>query len=252
MSKKYLLLIFLFLLFFGSLKFSDSFQERVLQLSQYFKIKYLFVIDYLENLIIQHHNQQKTIQKLTKENIELKKYKLEFDAIKDELESLKKECNVNTKFFLDVKLVRSLSYTKLGDFSSLWIDFNDFNPDKIYGLISGDYAAGIVASKNSKPIAFLNSNEKCTYAVEIGESKASGIAIGKKNGIMIVKFIPMHKQIKVGDEVVTSGMDKIFFYGVKVGKVIKIEERGSYKVAVIKTYASLSHPKYFWVVLNSE
>ena len=69
---------------------------------------------------------------------------------------------------------------------------------------------------------------------------------------MIVKFIPMYKQIKVGDEVVTSGMDKIFFYGVKVGKVIEINERGSYKIAVIKTYADLSHPKYFWVVLNSE
>ena len=247
MNKRYLILILLFLLFFGSFKF-DFFQKRVLDFSNFLKIKYQNSLQYLEELIIEHLNQQETIQKLSLQKRELQKYKLKYKSIENELNSLLQQCNLNIMFFQDVKIIRAISYTKLGDFSSMWVDFKDFNQSKIYGLVKDDFAAGIITQKNKKPIALLNNNEKCTYAVEVGDVRAPGIAIGKKNGTMVVKFIPMHKMIKVGDEVVTSGMDKIFFYGIKVGKVIKVKERGSFKVAVVKPYADLSHPKYFWVI----
>ena len=251
MNRKYIIYITILLLFFGGIKF-NFLQKELQEFTNFIKIKYHQTNDYLENLILLHLNQEDTIKNLLLQNSELKKYKLKFNAIKDELETIKKECDSLTKNYLDVKLVRAISYTKLGDFSSVWLDFKDFNKTKIYGLVKDDYASGIVIEKNSKPLALLNNNKKCAYAVEIGDSKAPGVAVGYKNGIMKVKFIPMHKQIKVGDEVVTSGMDNIFFYGIKVGKVLKIKERGSYKVAEIKPYADLSHPKYFWVILNGD
>ncbi len=239
------------MLFLGGLKFTETYQKGFLFLTESIKTTYHDFSSYLQNIIIKYLKQEETISSLLLENRKLKKYYLELNATKKELESLKKECNVNTKFYLDVKLIRAISYTTLGDFSSMWIEMDDFNQTKIYGLIKDDFAAGIVVNKNGKPIALLNSNEKCAYAVEIGRSKAPGIAMGKRNGTMVVKFIPMYKNIKIGDEVVTSGMDNIFFYGIKVGKVIKIESMGSYKVAIVKPYADLANPRYFWIVLNS-
>ncbi|WP_281951240.1 rod shape-determining protein MreC [Nitrosophilus kaiyonis] len=250
MNKKFILYLTILLLFIGGIKF-NFLQKELQDFTNFIKIKYHQINDYLENIILLHLNQEETIENLLLQNRELEKYKLQFNAIKDELQSIKKECNSSIKNSFDIKLVRAISYSKLGDFSSVWIDFKDFNKTKIYGLVKDDFAAGIVVEKNSKPLALLNSNKKCAYAVEIGDVRAPGVAIGHKNGIMKVKFIPMHKQIKVGDEVVTSGMDNIFFYGIKVGKVIKIKERGSYKVAEIKPYADISHPKYFWVIINN-
>jgi len=248
MSKKYIPLILFFLLFLGGLKFFDPLKQYLFYITKSIKTTYLDTISYFEDLINLHLNQKETIKKLLKENQNLKEHYLKYKAINDELESLKKECNITTKSSLNLQLIRAISYTTLGDFSSMWVDFSDFNQSKIYGLIKNGFAAGIVTQKDQKPIALLNSNFKCAYAVEIGQTRAPGIAIGKKDGTMVVKFIPMYKNIKIADEVVTSGMDNIFFYGIKVGRVVKIKTVGGYKNAVIMPYANLSNPRYFWIV----
>ncbi len=251
MSKKYFFGVFLFLLFLGGLKFSSALEGMLLDISDPIKRWYLNVTESLQTGASRFVDQQELIEKLKEENARLKSYKLRLKAALRELEEMSQSCNTSTSFLLDVKLVRALSYVRLGDFSRLWIEFDDFNSSKIYGLIKDDYAAGIVTSQNGRPMALLNTNRKCAYAVEIGEVKAPGIATGRRDGTMTVKFIPMHKEIKIGDEVVTSGMDNIFFYGVKVGVVEKIKTRGSYKVAVIRPYAETLDSRYFWVVLKS-
>jgi rod shape-determining protein MreC len=65
---------------------------------------------------------------------------------------------------------------------------------------------------------------------------------------MVVKFIPKWHKIKVGDKVVTSGLDNIFFANVPVGIVSKVEMQSAYKVAYIKTYSDVFHPKTFFLI----
>ena len=247
MSKKNLFLIFFISLFLIGVKFYDKLQNEIFYLTNPIKTFYFNIRENITNIIEMHFSQAKTISKLKKENLELNKYLLKYRYLKDDYESLKRECNISFNTSYDLKLAKAIAYEKFNDFSSMWLEFKDFNKSKIYGLIKDGFAAGIVIDKNSNPLALLNSNKKCAYAVEIGKDKASGIANGTDNGLMIINFIPMYKNIKVGDEVVTSGLDKIFFYGVKVGKVLKIEKRGGYKIAFIKPYANLLHPRYFWV-----
>jgi rod shape-determining protein MreC len=52
----------------------------------------------------------------------------------------------------------------------------------------------------------------------------------------------------VGDKVRTSGLDNIFFTNTPVGVVTKIEIKSSYKIAHIRTYADIYHPKTFFLV----
>ncbi|MCT7557315.1 rod shape-determining protein MreC [Aliarcobacter butzleri] len=62
-----------------------------------------------------------------------------------------------------------------------------------------------------------------------------------------VKFIPIWSDINIGDEVITSGMDNIFFEGLKVGKVLEVSEQANMKVATIKPYVNALKKKYFYI-----
>ncbi len=143
--------------------------------------------------------------------------------------------------------VQALSYVKLGDFSMMWLDFPDYNHTMIYGLLYKGYAAGIVDEKNGKPIARLLSNKKMIFSVEIGKKKHLGVVFGEKD-FLRVKYIPSYANIAIGDEVVTSGNDNIFYEGVKVGEVVHIQTTSLYKMALVKPYAELNQPEFFYAV----
>ncbi len=144
-------------------------------------------------------------------------------------------------------LVQALSYVKLGDFSKLWLDFPDFNSSRIYGLLYKGYAAGIVDAEDTHPVARLLSNEKMIFSVKIGKEGDLGVAFGGKE-FLSVKYIPSYADIKVGDEVITSGNDNIFYEGIKVGEVVAIESYNLYQTAAVKPYALLHDPEYFHAV----
>ncbi|MDR3346443.1 MAG: rod shape-determining protein MreC, partial [Campylobacteraceae bacterium] len=90
---------------------------------------------------------------------------------------------------------------------------------------------------------------KSTFAVYLGSEKIKGIAFGAENSIE-VRYIPLWTEPKVDDEVITSGLDNIFFEGVRVGKVTDVHKDESYFTAVVKPYAAISVPDFFHVVLQ--
>ena len=95
-------------------------------------------------------------------------------------------------------------------------------------------------------MALLNGNEKSNYSVYIGEEKAPGIMHGTyKENLLIIKFIPIWINIQRDDEVITSGMDNIFFEGLKVGKVVGIKKRANMQEAIIEPYAKTLQAEYF-------
>ncbi len=69
---------------------------------------------------------------------------------------------------------------------------------------------------------------------------------------MLIKFIPKWHNVQVGDKVVTSGLDDIFFAKVPVGIVTDVEVQSAYTVAHIKTYSDIFHPKTFFLVNDSK
>jgi rod shape-determining protein MreC len=97
-------------------------------------------------------------------------------------------------------------------------------------------------------LALLNSDIKSTYAVYIGEQRAPGIAHGNNDKNLVVNFIPAWFSIKVGDEVITSGLDNIFFKGLRVGHVIAISKSQGYQNAVVEQYYKSNEPSYFHII----
>lgn len=188
-----------------------------------------------------------TIEALQKENKELKNYKLLYKASKKELETVLKTINnpnISTK---QVKFTKVLSYIDFDNYTKVWLDLEK-KDDSILGLISGNYTAGIVVNQNGKAKALLNGNEKSNYAIFIGKDKAPGIIHASKDGYhLLAKFIPNWFEIKKGDEVISSGMDNIFFEGLKVGRVVSIKKQQDIQEATILPYAKVLKQKTFFV-----
>ena len=64
----------------------------------------------------------------------------------------------------------------------------------------------------------------------------------------MVKFIPKYAKIKVGDEILTSGLDNIFFAGIPVGVIDEVIDEEMYLNAKVKPYIEVNIPVYLYLV----
>ena len=142
-----------------------------------------------------------------------------------------------------------LSYINFSDFSKVILKpVSDVK--KISALITKNgYSAGIIKKKGIEYIGYLNHNPESNYAVYIGENNVPGITHGiPHNENIKIKFIPLWQNINIGDKVITSGMDNIFPYGIKVGYVSSIKKLSTTQEAFVKPYAKVYSQKYFYIL----
>jgi len=197
--------------------------------------------------------QKESIERLSRENRILRKRLLEqthyIRQVKDIYDVLPKLSRLPVH---NISISETISYVKLNSFSQIILTKpKSLREGKLYGLIQGTVVAGIAQVHNHQLYGYLTSDGKCRFSVFIGKENAPGIAIGVDRNEMLVKFIPKWHKIQKGDKVVTSGLDTIFFANIPVGIVQKVEVQSSYKVAHIKTYSDVFHPKTFFLINNA-
>ncbi len=249
MNKESFGLFILFaLLLSGAIYYGSFIQNPLLSFMNSIKNGYHVSVESVTNTYNEHFNQKNTIIRLRSELQKYEKNHLIMHQFATELNDLFQESNASFAPSPKVELVRALSYVRFGDINKLWLKMDDFNDSKVYGLIHKERAAGIVVSKNNRPMALLNDDYKCAYAVYVGENRAPGIVHGQNEKNMIVEFIPTWITISVGDEVITSGMDTLFFKGIKVGKVLSVQQSQGYQNAIIEPYYTTKEPGYFHVI----
>jgi rod shape-determining protein MreC len=212
------------------------------------KLSYINKVIGISTSVEKYFNQANTINTLRIENDELKQYKILYTASQRQLDTIKEfivSMDVDeTK--PNVKLAKVLSYINFNDFTKVWLDQKK-EDDSILGLITEEYAAGIVVNENGKSVALLNGNKRSSYAVFIGKDKVPGIITSSNDGKnLFIKYIPIWSEVNIGDEVVTSGMDNIFFEGLKVGRIIEENTLPDMRTAIIKPYANVLKKKYFY------
>ncbi|QKF83376.1 rod shape-determining protein MreC [Halarcobacter ebronensis] len=207
---------------------------------------YIDTIITIEQKSEKYFRQASTIQELQTENEKLRLYKTLYESAQNQLDSVLTTIKNPNSTTAQVKFVNVLSYVDFDNFTKVWLDMKKVD-NSILGVISDGYAAGIVVNQNGRAKALLNGNEKCNYAIFIGENRAPGIIHASKNkDELIAKFVPIWFNIKEGDEVITSGMDNIFFEGLKVGKVTAIQKMQDIQEVSIKPYANvLTQNSYF-------
>ena len=198
--------------------------------------------------------QKESIEKLSRENRILRKRLLEqthyIKQVKNIYDVLPKLSRLPIQ---NISLAETISYVKLNSFSRIILTKpKGLVEDKLYGLIQGTVVSGTAQVHNNQLYGYLTSDDKCRFSVFIGKEHAPGIAIGVEKNRMIIKFIPKWHKIESGDKVVTSGLDDIFFADLPVGVVTKVEVHSSYKVAYIKTYSDLLHPKTFFLINDAK
>ena len=69
---------------------------------------------------------------------------------------------------------------------------------------------------------------------------------------MTMKFVPTEEDVKVGDKVVTSGMDKIFPRDIPVGTVVDVKNAYPFKVIRVEPAAKLDRLETVIVLLTQE
>jgi rod shape-determining protein MreC len=232
----------------GALYFSPFLQSPFIHLSKSIKLLYLGQIEEIETYITKHFNQASTIAQLQEKNRYYERELLTLHQVSDEYHNLLRESNSSITTTPSVELARTISYVRMGDPHKLWLEMDHFDPAQVYGLLYRGYVAGIVVSNNGSPMALLNGDVKSSYAVSIGNSEAPGIARGNNERRLVIEFIPTWVPIFVGDEVVTSGLDKIFMSNLKVGKVVSISRSSGYQSAVVEPYFYAKNPAYFHVI----
>ena len=232
----------------GALYYTNNIQGPLISALNYLKSNYHNSTEFIGNTIEKHIFQAKHISELKNK---LQKYEdnhLIMQQMAHEVNDIIKANNSSLKTNPKVELVRTISYEKFGDLNRIWIDIKEYNSSKIYGLIYNELVAGIVVSQNSKALGLLNRDFQSSYAVYVGENRAPGITHGNNAQNLVVKFIPAWFKIKIGDEVITSGLDKIFFKGLQVGKVISVSKSQGYQNAIIDPYYKANDPNYFHII----
>lgn len=252
MVKKPLLwLLFLTMVFIGSLKLSGEIQPRLLYLSDVIKVGFLNIKEGIVRHIERHFDQSEEIKRLTRELHDKERFRLTMVALDSELERLLEFISSSLEVrHPHLTLTRTLSYAEIGDYYKIWLEqhLKDSPPEKIRGLLQEGLVAGIVVNHQGRALGLLNGDEKCSYSVYIGDLKAPGIIKSAGEGRIVADFIPSWLDVKEGDEVVTSGLDGIFFENLKVGRVLSVRQSQGYLAAEIKPYANPLQPHYFWLI----
>ena len=227
--------------------------ERIIQnklsvINQSIQTSYINIFVMINASIEKYLNQINYITQLKASNEEHLKYKLLYDIKVNEFKELNNNQNILPPLDLNLQKVKVLTYYKFNDYSRVIIDKKDLNSSKIYSLITLDgYSAGIVLNKNETSIAYLNENTKCNYTVFIGSNNVPGISSGiLDNGQLLIRYVPIWQNIEIGDEVITSSMDGIFPFGIKVGKVTKIDIQDNIQEILVEPYAqTLGNRDYY-------
>ncbi len=200
-----------------------------------------------------YFNQVETLQNLNSLHNKNANYKVLYEKAQNELNELKRDMQImDGNFSHDTLYTKAVSYLNLNDFSKIILD-KKLPATKLYPLITPQgFSAGIVRVYNNISIGYLNTNPKSNYAVFIGDTNSPGITSGAdENGYIIIQHIPKWYQIKVNDEVVTSGMDEIFPYGIKVGRVVGFKDQLYTKTAIVKPYAFVTSKRYFYIITQT-
>lgn len=203
---------------------------------------------------------EQEITELTVKNAELKFLEEENSTLRKNLNFLKNE---GGNFLIANVISRGGLTADASDSQSIVIDKGANN-----GLTSGLAVVSSVANENSiaqgviigkivnvkenTSEIYLVTNKNCKLAASIlGENKTSGAVHGELGLTVNMDFVPQTENIKVGDIVATSGLEKNIKRGLVIGRIseVKKENNEVWQSATIEPLLSLDNLNMVAVLL---
>lgn len=246
LSKK-LFIPFLILLIIFS-KYRNDIHLNFSSYTNELKLYVLNKLDEIKDGYNSHIFQKEEINKLKKENKILIIKNFELMSYRDSFYDLKANLDIDFYKQPDIYISRVISYVKLNDLTTFWIDFKKAKKGLVYGAIDKNgYVIGVVKRANKLVKLYLNSNVNTSYTVYIGKNRVIGSAVGTGSNLFI-KFISLRDDIRVGDPIYTRGLDGVFYSGLKVGIIKKIRIVDNFYEAEVKPYRKSSNISYFYII----
>lgn len=225
-------------------------RQYALHISSQVKAYYLDKKDYLTLFIQDYMNQAEKIKAMRQKIERLEADSLQYQSLRVEFDNLYYALQTERRYMdPDFHLVRVLSYMTLGTYTKIWMNYTyEGNEPKVFGLVKDGYAIGIAKMVNNHLLGILNGDEDCSYSVYIGENRVPGTLRTTEQGEIVIDYIPAWQSIQSGDEVVTSGLDGIFFEDVQVGIVESIKPENGYLRATLQPYQFSNRLRYVWLI----
>ena len=233
-------------------KIDHSLRDGVLSLGDSVKGAVFDTKEWIGKTYEKYFRQARSIEELNERLKDYQKLQLQNIQLKDELNRLTLFYGMPQIYPSYTTIIRSISYYEFGNYERVWIEGYEGERGKVYGLLMQGNVVGIAREESEgRMMGYLNGDFLCSYGVFIGESKALGIVKGENGGVLI-DYIPLGSDIKVGDKVVTNGMDNIFFENIPVGEVVRVERGSGYIQAVLKPYVDKVDLGYLWLLDRSK
>lgn len=102
-------------------------------------------------------------------------------------------------------------------------------------------------------VLLITSEDSGVAVISVGD-RMPGILSGDGQGRCLVKYVMSSSPVGLeGDEVITSGFDRVFPPGLKVGKILQISSReGIFKKIIVKPYFDIRELELVAVLKNTD
>jgi rod shape-determining protein MreC len=120
-------------------------------------------------------------------------------------------------------------------------------------VVSADGVVGqIVKVAPSTSRVLLLTDHASGIAATIQRSRARGVVKGKGEGLCSLEFAAREEDVKVGDQVISSGIGGVFMKGMPIGEVtmVKRSEYGIFQTVTIRPAVNIAHLEEVLVVLR--
>ena len=119
------------------------------------------------------------------------------------------------------------------------------------GVITPDGAVGkvIEAYRDDSQVLLLTDKDGGAGAMLVSSRIQSPVG-GTGEPLMMMKYVAAEEDVKVGERIVTSGMDKIFPHDIPVGTVVEIKPGNPFKVIRVQPAAKLDRLETVIVLLS--
>lgn len=200
----------------------------------------------LENFFSSHTHLREKVKSLEIENERLKNWKQVAFQVNQENDALKKIIKLvgeQKNDFITVRVIGKIkdtynAYLILAGAKNAGLKKNDIVLSSA-GLLGRIIKIGMNSSR-----VLLMTDINSRIPVEVQSTGEQGIVVGTNGDKLLLKHIEHPDKIRTGDELITSGYGGVFPRGLKVGKVIKVEDR----IPVVESVVSDDKLQYVLVI----
>ncbi len=201
-------------------------------------------------------------ENLKKENIDLKEENRNFQNVVGQKDYLKAEYEM-----LNNKKYNFVSAEIIAKESSNWFDRFTIDKGLNHGLKNGDTIVQAIEGTNglvtegvvgriteignefSKVVSLIDENNKIAF--KITRTQDGGMLQGNLDGNMTGYMFDEGADVKVGDEVFSSGLGEVYNKDLFIGKVIKVTEKDEELLKTIEVEPSINFRKLYRVFVIS-